>query len=690
MSQEKSMGAASRLSGGLLKLVERTPREQGAAVLLSEQEAISPSLEQYAASADYSNLESFDPLFRQQVAKSPQAIAVVEGEQRLTYRELDERVERLARHLQKAGAGPEQLVAVVAERGWKLLTTLLAIFRAGGIYVPLDPQEPVARLRRLLEHSGSKILLTPTRAGVALIQQAFAQYSGELPTVLCIEELLAKEIAEGSEGEIINHLGARQAAYVLYTSEAKGEPKGIVVEQRGLVHWCYALLGELQLTESDSVAQVAPISSDLSIWQMLAPLLAGARVEIFADAVAQNPLSLIQQVGEKQVSILQMVPTTLRTLLEKLERIEAFLPELFDLRWLLLTGEVLTSDLCLRWFKLYPRIPLFNLYGPAEASGDATVEKIMMPSPATIALGRPLPHAQVYILNELCKRASPGETGEIYLGGTGIVRGYLAEAAETAAVFVPDPFGQVQGARLYKTGDWGRWREDGTLEYLGRLDRQVKIQGYRVELTEVETRLKEHPAVSQCAVLLKEDTVGKKQLLAYVVPQEGQEATPAEGQLQEFLQQLLPAYMLPAAYNFLEQLPLLPDGSLDQRALLAVTPQPVVIQAAGDKPGTPLEEVLAMVWSEVLGSEPPGVDADFFENGGHSLLALEFMARASDLFDLALPLPWLFENPTIAGLARVMLEDESQRSHINTIARSLIEVVNMSDDQVDLLLQDLN
>lgn len=341
MSQEESPKNSLKPPMGLLKLIERSPLDQSTTVLPPEQ---FETLEQWnVTQADHPDLECFDSLFRKQVAKTPQAIAVVEENESLTYQELDARVERVARHLQGKGVEPEKPVAVVAERGWKLLTMVLAIFRTGSVYVPLDPQVPVARLCQLLKHSGSSTLLTPAE-GVALIQQAFVKQMFEQPpTILCLDELLAEEIVRQPESPEAGDLNAGQAAYVLYTSGAKGEPRGIVVEQQGLLRWIYALLDELQLTESDSVAQVAPVGSHLSIWQMLAPLLAGAQITVFADSVVQNPLSLIQRAGEKQITMLQMFPSTLRVLLKKLERIEAFVPELTDLRFLHLTGEVLSG-----------------------------------------------------------------------------------------------------------------------------------------------------------------------------------------------------------------------------------------------------------------------------------------------------------------------------------------------------------
>lgn len=693
MSQEKDVSISPKAATGLLKLVERAPFNPSRSSPLWTQQEFSLSSEQYgvleqcnARQKDNPELECFDALFRRQVACTPQATAVVEEEERISYQELETRVDRLARHLQQRAIGPEKAVAVVAERGWKFLTAVLAIFRAGGMAVPLDPQAPVARLCQILKHSGSHLLLTPVE-GVELIQQAFAEQKlAQPPDVLCLEALLAEDVAVPV---VYADSHARNAAYVLYISVAKETPKGLVVEHHSLMRQLYALRDELRLTERDNVAQVASINSHLSFWQMLTPLLAGAQVNIFADHVAQNPLSLAQQAGERQITLLQVFPSTLRGLLEKLERIESFLPDLLDLRLMLLTGEALPSDLCLRWFKLYPHIPLFYTYGSVEGMGDATLEKITAPLAAKeelVPLGYPLSPAQIYIVDERQELVPPGVAGEICLGGAGLARGYLGEAAATAEVFVPNGGGQVSGARLYRTGDRGRWREDGTLEYVGRADRLATIHGQQIELDEVESQLSEHAEVLQCAVVLKQETADKQQILAYVV---GRDALTAS-ELRTFLSQTLPAYMLPQAFLFVESLPLLPDGTVDRQALPRTTDVPLMIHSAGAQPSTPLEEVLAMVWSEVLGKEPPGVDADFFENGGHSLLALELMARLSDLFDLALPLPWLFENPTVAGLARVMLEDESHQAHIQAIASSLIEVASMSSDEIDLRLQDFD
>ncbi|HZB96710.1 MAG TPA: amino acid adenylation domain-containing protein, partial [Herpetosiphonaceae bacterium] len=610
-------------------------------------------------------------LFEQQVERTPDAIAVTSENDRLTYQELNRRANRLSRRLLEQGVGPEMVIALLAERGSDLLAAILAVFKAGGAYLPLDPRYPPERIGQILEQSQTRLVLTASAFAPALSQATEQVSPHARPLVLQIEELLGQP---QSAANLPVRCTPHNLAYVLFTSGSTGLPKGAMVEHRGMLNHMYGKMADVQLTAADTVAQNGPQCFDVSVWQSLAALLIGGRVHIVDDATALDPARLLDEVEQEAISILEVVPSMLRAIVQEIESRGDARPALRDLRWVIPTGEALPAELCRRWFSLYPHIPLLNTYGATECSDDTCHYPIHhaseLHSAAPIAaLGRPIGNMRAYVLDPSLQPVPVGVAGELYLGGIGVGRGYLNDAQRTAAAFVPDPFAQEPGARLYKTGDLGRFHTDGTIDFLGRIDHQVKIHGSRVELGEIEAVLCQHSDVRESAVLAREDQFGNHYLTAYVVA--GSEAAPASDELRTFLQAKLPEYMVPASFVRLDALPLNPNGKLDRQAL----PMPDRASSDGDTPfvgpRTPVEELLAQIWTDLLGLPRISVHANFFALGGHSLLAAQLINRVREVFQVELPLRSLFDqNSTIAGMARAVaeLKDDLPATPLPTLA----------------------
>ena len=463
--------------------------------LLTEQERRQLLVEWNATQTEYPLEQCLHQLFEAQVERTPEAVAVIcEGEQ-LSYQELNAHANRLAHQLREHGVGPDRLVALLAERGIPFLISILAVFKAGGAYLPLDPRHPPARLRQVIELSRCCIVLA-TAPFAPTLADALEEVPADLrPELLYCEEMLQ---ASQSEENLPVYSTPHDLAYVIYTSGSTGKPKGAMVEQRGMVNHIYAKIEALALTSRDRVAETASQCFDISVWQFLTALLVGGSVQIYPDEVAHHPVELLTQVEQHQISILETVPSLMRAMLDADGIKAASRPKLEALRWLIPTGEALPVDLCQRWLRTYPHVPLVNAYGPTECSDDVTHYPIYEAPDETrssIPIGRAIPNMRLYVLDRHLEPLPIGVSGELYVGGIGVGRGYLGDKRRTGEAFVADPFGSEDGARLYKTGDLGRYLPDGNLEFLGRLDFQVKIRGFRIELGEIEAVLGQHPAV---------------------------------------------------------------------------------------------------------------------------------------------------------------------------------------------------
>lgn len=598
-----------------------------------------------ATGREYPLHRLFHQLFTEQANRTPSALAVVYGQERLTYRTLEQRANLLARHLQGLGVGPEMLVGLYLERSVEMLVAMLAVWKAGGAYLPLDPAYPPQHLAYMLENAQVQMVMTNSTLRTAL--------SSDIPTLVCLDQgwQTQQTWPEGREATPVALDNREQLAYVIYTSGSTGRPKGVMVQQQGMLNHIFAKIEALQLTGDDRLAQNASASFDIAVWQMLAVLLRGGQVHVFADQIAHDPQELFAHVVNEAITVLEVVPSLLRAFLDDADQ-RGWYPQL-PLRWLVVTGEALASDLCQRWLQHYPQIPVVNAYGPTECSDDVThaiVRSGYQSVGPGVPLGYPLANTQIYLLDRNLESVPAGVPGEIYVGGVGVGRGYLRDAARTATAFLPDPFSGQAGTRLYRTGDLGRFLADGQIEFLGRRDQQVKIRGYRIEPGEIEAVLKQHPAVRDCAVVVWDTAAQHKRLVAYMLKQ--QAVTPPRiDELRDYLRVRLPEYMHPALFLFLDAFPLTSNGKLDRKALSTPGDIPDLENSHYEAPRTEIEEQLAAIWARALDLPQVSVNANFFDLGGHSLLATQLISYIRTQFAVELPLRSIFATPTLASLA---------------------------------------
>ncbi|WP_261989272.1 non-ribosomal peptide synthetase [Streptomyces sp. uw30] len=579
--------------------------------------------------AERATYEGLVECVRAVAATSPDAVAVSDGTESLTYRELLTRAAGVAARLRASGMEPGAVVAMLADPGVPFVAGVLGVLGAGGAYLPLDPAAPAARNAGLLQDSGARHLLTgaghdtpaPDVTALQLTDPSDATCTTELPA-----------IGDGLD-----------LAYVMFTSGSTGRPKGAMVQRSGMVNHLWAKVGDLDLVAGEAVVQNAPLTFDVSVWQMLAPLLVGGRVRVSGTEMAADPAGLFAMVREERVAVLEVVPSLLRAALDAWD-LDGRASELPDLRWLMVTGEALPADLCERWHARYPRIPLMNAYGPTECSDDVTHAVIRAEDDlgGRVPIGGAVRNTRLYVLSDELQPVPVGVPGELYVGGAGVGRGYLHDPSRTAGTFMADPFGP-SGSRMYRTGDRVIQRPDGQLEFIERRDHQVKIRGRRVETGEIEAVIRSLESVVDAAVAVLPDASGNPRLVGYLTGP-GVDA----GQVRDELAQLLPAYMIPSSWLVLDAMPLTPNGKLDRKAL----PQPALGgQESVRGPRTERERVLCGIYAEVLGTRDVGIDEDFFALGGDSIRSIQVVSRARSA-GLALTTRDVFEHKTVAALAR--------------------------------------
>ncbi len=582
-------------------------------------------------------------LFEEQVRRTPNATALVFEDSSLTYRELDERANRLAHHLVTLGVGPEVLVGVCLERSIDMVVGVLGILKTGGAYVPLDPSFPQIRLSQMVEDSRMGVLLTHRKLDQQLQKVP--------PTIVRLDEDWA-EIKSASTGAAgLPHPGSQDRAYVLYTSGSTGKPKGVEISHSAVVNFLLSMQREPGFRPGDTLLAVTTLSFDIAGLEIYLPLITGGRVVIASREDTHDPVRLMTQMRACGCTVMQATPATWRAL------IQAGWTGSPNLK-VLCGGEAFPRDLA---EELLTRCAeLWNMYGPTETTIWSTVHKVNS-GIGPVLIGKPILNTQLYILNAELDVVPMGVSGELYIAGDGLARGYLHREELTRDRFVPNPF--IPGARMYRTGDVARWLPDGTVECLGRVDNQVKIRGFRIELGEIEARLAEHPAVREAAVIAREVASGDKRLIAYYTSAEEQDAVGIE-QLRSHLAASLPDYMVPAAYVRLEALPLTPNGKLDRKALPA--PELNALSTTGyEPPQGEMEEKLAEVWAEVLKLDRVGRHDNFFDLGGHSLLAVQLMLRLQKFIPgVALPLRSLLEAPTVERLVVWLESHEPTRQQI--------------------------
>ncbi|MGB8507277.1 MAG: amino acid adenylation domain-containing protein [Pyrinomonadaceae bacterium] len=512
---ERLLGHFETLLAGIVAEPSRRLQELP---LLGQEERTRLLTDWNATERDYALERCFHEHFEEQARRQPDAPAVTGEAESISYGELNRRANRAGHGLVQAGVCSEAVVALLGRRSVELLAGMMGVMKAGGAYLPLDPLHPAARLAHVVENSQSKLVIA-AREFVPTINEALASLSEDArPPVLVLEDLFEQGL---SEENLEPRSTPQSLSYVIYTSGSTGLPKGAMIEHRGMLNHLYAKVNELKITGDDIVAQTASQCFDISIWQFFVALLAGGRVEIFSDEVTRDPLLLLEQLETRKITVVETVPSMLRAVLDAATAKSAAGYGLSAVRWMVVTGEALPPDLCDLWFNRYPGIPLLNAYGPTECSDDVT-HHFITETPAkgvvNMPIGRPLSNTRLYVLDAQGQPLPVGIPGELYVGGIGVGRGYLRDAARTAEVFVPDPFAAMAGARMYRTGDLVRYLPEGEIEFLGRIDHQVKMRGFRIELGEIQAVLNQHQAVNESVVMVREDTPGDSRLVGYVVP----------------------------------------------------------------------------------------------------------------------------------------------------------------------------
>jgi amino acid adenylation domain-containing protein len=629
----------------LVKFIECMARD--ASQLISQIDILTPAERQKllvdwnTTATDYPKDRCLHELFEAQVRRTPDAVAVVFEGEHLTYAELNARANRLAHHLRSLGVGPEARVAICLERSFEMVISLLAVLKAGGAYVPLDPFYPEDRLAFMLSDSAPKALLTLGDLATDILAAA-----PEVPVIdLAQPEQWAQQPEYDPDPAVVG-LTSRHVAYMIYTSGSTGRPKGAMNEHRAVVNRLLWKQSAYNLSENDAVLQKTPFSFDVSVWEFFWPLLTGARLVMARPEGHKDPAYLTEVIRQNQITTLHFVPSMLQVFLE-----HAQVASCDSLRQVMCSGEALPEVLARRFHHCLPGVELHNLYGPTEAAVDVTAWTYTpVFSGTSIPLGKPIANTHMYVLDPQGDPTPIGVAGEIFIGGVQVGRGYWDRPDLTAERFVPDPFG-APGARLYRTGDLGRWLLDGTLEYLGRNDFQVKLRGFRIELGEIEAQLAGHPDVREAVVVARESGAGDPRLIAYYT---ADAALPIPS-LRTYLGERLPDYMVPAAFAWLDALPLSPNGKLDRKALPnddGPIQDRVVIA-----PRNPHEQQLARIWQSIFGRDDISVDDNFFELGGHSLQAVQMGAKIEAEFGKQLPLAALFKAPTIEQLARLIEDD---------------------------------
>ena len=613
----------------LLEAIATNPQQKISQIpLLSASEQQQILIDWNDTAVSYPENICFHKLIELQIQHTPDAIAVIYEDQQLTYQELNQKANQLAHHLLAIGIQPEQLIGICLERSLNMLVGLLGILKAGAAYVPIDPSYPRDRIEYMLSDSQAQILVTQD----SLIPQ---DYSGLIISLDGNRNKLTQEAIHNPD-VLIN---SNQLAYVIYTSGSTGKPKGVQVLHRGVTNFLLSMQTIPILSSDDVLVAVTTICFDIAVLELYLPLLVGAKLAIASRDVARDAMQLRQLIDSEQATCMQATPSTWRMLLE--------------VAWqggenfkVLCGGENLPLPLATSLASQNGVV--WNLYGPTEATVWATIFQVKS-GDHHVSIGRPLANTQLYVLDEQLQPVPIGVAGELHIGGVQVARGYLNRPDLTAEKFIPDPFSKHTDARLYKTGDRVRYLADGAIEYLGRIDFQVKLRGFRIELGEIEAVLQQQPYIREAVVLLHVESLDDNYLVAYIVPDQ---VDIDILELRRVLRQQLPEYMVPALFIELESLPLTPNGKVDRRSLPAPTSFQSQSEAVIEDTRTPIEDLLVSIWSNVLGIKSVSIHDNFFVMGGHSLKVMQVMARVRDSFSIDLPLQTLFREPTIAGLSR--------------------------------------
>ncbi|UML52043.1 non-ribosomal peptide synthetase DhbF [Bacillus subtilis] len=659
--RETAQALADRLIR-LLEAAESDPDEQ-----IGNLDILAPE-ERSSMVADWQSVSEKIPhaclpeQFEKQAALRPDAIAVVYEDQALSYAELNERANRLARMLISEGVGPEQFVALALPRSLEMAVGLLAVLKAGAAYLPLDPDYPADRIAFMLKDAQPAFIMTNTKAANHIPPVE------NVPKIVLDDPELAEKLntylAENPKNkDRTQPLSPLNTAYVIYTSGSTGVPKGVMIPHQNVTRLFAATEHWFRFSSDDIWTMFHSYAFDFSVWEIWGPLLHGGRLVIVPHHVSRSPEAFLRLLVKEGVTVLNQTPSAFYQFMQA-EREQPDLGQALSLRYVIFGGEALELSRLEDWYNRHPenRPQLINMYGITETTVHVSyieLDRSMAALRANSLIGCGIPDLGVYVLDERLQPVPPGVAGELYVSGAGLARGYLGRPCLTSERFIADPFGPP-GTRMYRTGDVARLRADGSLDYVGRADHQVKIRGFRIELGEIEAALVQHPQLEDAAVIVREDQPGDKRLAAYVIPSE---ETFDTAELRKYAAERLPDYMVPAAFVTMKELPLTPNGKLDRKAL----PAPDFAAAVtGRGPRTPQEEILCDLFMEVLHLPRVGIDDRFFDLGGHSLLAVQLMSRIREALGVELSIGNLFEAPTVAGLAE-RLEMGSSQSALDVL-----------------------
>jgi amino acid adenylation domain-containing protein len=638
-----------------------------------------------ATAASYPKDRLIHELFEEQAARTPAAEAVRHEGRALSYAQLEASANRLAAQLLARGVGPNGLVGICAERSVEMVIGVLAILKAGGAYLPLDPNYPAERLQYMLEDAAPLLVLTQ-----APLLSALPPTSAP---VLTIEALLQAPFDAAAPSRSLSARDPRNLVYVIYTSGSTGHPKGTAMSHGAMVNLIEWHRRSLPLSAGQRVLQFAALSFDVAFQEIFSTLCTGGTLVMLDEYVRRDARALLQLLEAQSIERLFVPPLMLQSLAECFKA-QPSVPR--GLKEVITAGEQLRiSPEIIELFRQLPGCRLHNHYGPTETHVVTALTLTGEPSswPALPSIGRPIANTQIYLLDGHRQPVPVGVSAEIYIAGANVARGYLDRAALTEARFVRDPFSADPQARMYRTGDVGRWRADGTIEYLGRNDDQVKLRGYRIELGEIERQLARYAAVREAAVIAREDVPGEKRLVAYVTLRAGD--APSVEQLRAHLKSALPDYMVPSAFVTLEQLPLTPSGKLDRRSL-PLPPSQAYASERYEAPDGEIEQTLAQIWQDLLQLERVGRQDDFFDLGGHSLLATQVIARLESAFSVEMPMRYVFTYPCLNQLAEQV--HELRRTQLRErlagggeeLEALLARVSSMSDDSAEELVAQLS
>jgi amino acid adenylation domain-containing protein len=602
-------------------------------------------------------------MFEKQVEHHPDSIALTFEGQQISYAELNGRANQLAHYLRQHGVGPEVLVGLCFDRSFEMIIGILGILKAGGAFLPLDPYYPKERLAYMIEDSGVRILLTQ--------QDLKDKIATDSSDIICLDENWLS-ISREPQINLYNLNNLDNLAYVIYTSGSTGRPKGTLLRHQGMCNLSAAEIHAFNVGLGSRVLQFSSLSFDAAVWEIFMALLSGATL-CLADRETITPAQgLLRILRTEAVNNVTLPPSVLSNMPAE---------SLPNLDTIITAGEKCSRDLVHPWSNCRD---FFNAYGPTESTVCASTYLCQEAQMVTPPIGRPIPNFQLYILDSLQQPMPVGVPGELHIGGEGLARGYLGRPELTAENFIPNPFSKEGGERIYKTGDLARYLPDGNIEFLGRIDHQVKVRGFRIELGEIELVLEEHPAIRDVVVLAREDIPGDQRLVAYLI--EKDKGFLKIGELRNHLRDHLPDYMIPATFLTLEEFPLTPNGKIDRKALPIPDHSRPELEGEYVAPRNEIEEKIAAICVDLLNIDRVGIYDSFFDLGGHSLLATQFISRLEEMFEVEVPLRNIFDKPTVADLAEFISRNEGQ---MRDQEMTKIEKLERGEQEFDQILEDL-